>query len=104
MRSAAALALGLLLGAAAAWLVPRPPGACVAGLTLADVLLNAGSTDAVFTLPSGAVVTVRAEHGTPDAAVLDRFLLPASDGPAEPDPARIGQDYRVCFDTPLRLD
>jgi hypothetical protein len=103
VRSAAALVLGFVLGAGAVWFLRPGPAPCVAGLTLADALLNAGSTDYVFTLPSGAVLTLRAEHGSPDAAAFEGFLLPATDGPAEADPARIGQSHRVCFDTPLKV-
>ncbi len=103
MRSAAALVLGLVLGVAAAWFLRPSPAACVAGLTFQDALLNAGSTDYVFTLPSGAVLTLRAEHGSPDASAFDGFLAPAADGPAEANSASIGNNYQLCFATPLQI-
>lgn len=103
MRSAVALVLGLALGATLMWAMKAGPTLCLADITLTDALQNAGSADYAFTLPSKTILILRVEHGTADAAVFDGFLLPAVDGPAEVDPARIGRHFRLCFENPLRI-
>jgi hypothetical protein len=101
MKLAAALALGLVLGAAAAFFA-RPRPLCL-DLVYRDALVNAGSTDYVFERSPAVGLWLRVEHATDDAAAFAGLTVPGSDGPAEPDPARLGRPYAVCFTDPLQL-
>ena len=67
--------------------------------TYEDAVLHAGATDYVFALGEGTRITIRAEHGVARLSGSEALLGSATDGPAEPTPARLGHYHSICFDT-----
>jgi hypothetical protein len=66
--------------------------------TYEDAVLYAGATDYVFALGEGTRITIRAEHGVAQISGSDALMGLATDGPAEPTPARLGRYHSICFD------
>jgi hypothetical protein len=70
---------------------------CLVG-TYQDAVLYAGATDYVFELDDGTRFSIRWEHGGHPLPGTAALLGTATDGPAEPTPARIGMAHIICFD------
>jgi len=87
--------IALIIGGVMGNLLSKQP-VCVVG-TYQDAVLYAGATDYVFELDNGTRFSVREEHGGDPLPGADALLGTATDGPAEPTAARLGQAHAICF-------